>query len=126
MWTHESTIDTTAPPAAIWKLFADVPGWKDWNAGIERIEIQGPFAKGTTFFMQPPGDEGFTSTLIDVAENVGFTDETIVGENRVIVHHRIVPLSPGKTRIIYSTEISGPDAAQFGPIVTGDFNEVLA
>lgn len=126
MWTHESTIDTTASPAAIWQLFADVQGWKRWNAGIEHIEIQGPFATGTVFFMQPPGDDGFTSTLIDVSENVGFTDETIIGENRVVVHHRIVPLSPGRTRIIYSTEISGPDADQFGPMVTGDFNEVLA
>lgn len=126
MWKHETSIETTASPAAIWRLFADVPGWKRWNAGIEQIEIHGPFAKGTSFFMQPPGDNGFTSTLIEVSENIGFTDETIIGDTRVVVHHRIIPMSYGKTTIAYCTEITGPDAAQFGPMVTGDFHEVLA
>ena len=34
MWKHEESIVTSASPARIWALFADVPGWKKWNAGI--------------------------------------------------------------------------------------------
>lgn len=125
MWTHEESIETTATPARIWALFSDVAGWKRWNAGIERIEIHGSFANGTTFSMQPPGEEAFLSTLIMVQENVGFTDETVIDGTRVLVHHRIVPLPSGNARIVYSTEISGPSASDFGPMVTGDFPDVL-
>jgi hypothetical protein len=125
MWIHEESIETTAPPERIWALFSNVAGWKDWNAGIEQIQLHGAFAKGSTFFMQPPGEEGFTSTLVDVKENDSFTDETVVGETRVLVHHKIMRLPSGNTRITYSTEISGPAEEEFGPMVTGDFADVL-
>jgi uncharacterized protein YndB with AHSA1/START domain len=125
MWTHEQSIETSAAPARIWKLFADVPGWKRWNAGIAKIEMRGPFAAGSTFFMQPPGDEGFVSTLLEVRENELFTDETVIDGTRVVVHHRITPLASGRTRIAYSTEIEGPNAEEFGPMVTNDFGDVF-
>jgi uncharacterized protein YndB with AHSA1/START domain len=125
MWTHEESIETTATPERIWRLFADVAGWKKWNAGIEHIQLHGGFTNGSTFFMQPPGDEGFTSTLVDVKENEGFTDETVIGDVRVLVHHSITRQPSGKTRITYSTEISGPAAKEFGSMVTGDFPDVL-
>ena len=126
MWTHEQSIETSASPARVWQLFVDVARWKDWNAGIEKIEIHGPFADGTTFTMQPPGQDVITSKLIDVKPNEGFTDETVVDDTRVIVSHRLVMLPSGRTKIIYSTEITGPAADEFGPMVTSDFPEVLA
>lgn len=126
MWTHEDSIETSAPPARVWELFSNVERWKDWNAGIESIELHGLFAEGTTFTMQSPGEDALTSTLIEVRPNESFTDETIVDQTRVLVSHRLVPLASGKTKIIYSTQITGPGAAEFGPMVTSDFPEVLA
>ncbi len=126
MWTHEEAIETSATPAQVWKLFADVARWKDWNAGIESIEIHGPFEPGTTFTMQPPGQDAIHSTLLEVRPNESFTDETVVDGTRVLVSHRLVPLASGKTRIIYSTTITGPGAAQLGPMITSDFADVLA
>lgn len=125
MWTHEESIETTATPAQIWKLFSDVAGWKKWNAGIEEIEIHGPFAVGATFSMRPPGGDAMTSKLIEVKENEGFTDETVVDETHVLVSHKIVSLASGHSQVIYSTVITGPAAAEFGPMVTGDFGSVL-
>jgi uncharacterized protein YndB with AHSA1/START domain len=126
MWTHEEAIETSASPARVWELFADVARWKEWNAGIETIQIHGPFAAGTTFTMQPPGQDAINSTLIEVRPNEEFTDETVVDETRVLVSHKIISLPSGKTKIIYSTEITGPGAAEFGPMVTSDFADVLA
>ncbi len=126
MWTHEEAIETSASPARVWEIFADVARWKDWNAGIETIQIHGPFAVGTTFTMQPRGQDAINSTLIEVKPDAGFTDETVVDDTRVTVSHKLVPLPSGNTKIIYSTEIIGPGAAEFGPMVTGDFADVLA
>jgi uncharacterized protein YndB with AHSA1/START domain len=126
MWTHEESIETSAAPARVWGLLADVARWKDWNAGIESIELHGAFATGTRFTMQPPGQDALTSTLIEVKPNESFIDETVVAQTRVLVNHRLVSLPSGRTRIIYSTEITGPGAAEFGPMVTHDFADVLA
>jgi hypothetical protein len=75
--------------------------------------------------MRPPGQAGFTSTLIDVKPNESFTDETVVDETIVRVFHQLVLLPSGNTRIIYSTEIVGPQATDVGPMVTADFDDVL-
>lgn len=125
MWTHEESIEIDATPARIWSVLADVPGWKRWNAGIERIELHGPFITGTTFTMQPPGTDAFVSTLIAVEEQGGFTDETVIDETRVIVEHRIDALTPRTARVTYATRITGPEADVIGPEVTADFGDVL-
>jgi len=75
--------------------------------------------------MQPPGTDAFISTLIEVNENEGFTDETVIDDTRVVVEHRIEPLPTGNTRITYRTHITGPAADEIGPLVTGDFCDVL-
>lgn len=125
MWTHEESIETTASPAKIWALFSDVAGWKNWNAGIAHIELHGPFAAGTTFSMQTPQGDTFTSTLVEVRAPEVFTDETVIDETRVVVHHSIAPLASGRTRVTYRTVVTGPGEAEFGPMVTGDFQAVL-
>jgi uncharacterized protein YndB with AHSA1/START domain len=126
MWTDERSIDIHAMPALIWSLFSNVEGWPQWNAGIEHIELHGAFAAGTRFTMQPPGENAFASTLLDVRENESFTDETILHGTRVVVHHLIAPLGSGSTRIVFRTEVTGPVAADLGEAVTEDFLEVLA
>ena len=125
-WRSEYAIETTASPETIWSIFRDVPAWKNWNAGIAQIAIDGPFTSGTWFTMTPPGEEPLRSQLVDVRENVCFVDETRVGELAILVAHRIEPLGPARTRIVYAVDASGPQAAEIGPAVSADFPEVLA
>jgi hypothetical protein len=126
MWTHTASIDTTASPQALWRLFEDVAGWTRWNAGIERIALHGPFASGSTFEMQPPGMNSFTSTLRDVRRGAGFVDETVLEGTRFLVSHELQPLPSGGTRVVYAVRVEGPEAETLGPLVTADFPEVLA
>lgn len=125
VWEIEHCIETTASPQAIWALFKDVPGWTRWNAGIEQIEILGTFETGTTFQMKPPGQEPLKSRLIEVTENNGFLDETRVGDLKVYVDHRITPIAPGRTKVIYSLEAFGPSCDEIGPLISVDFPDVL-
>ncbi|PAK12960.1 polyketide cyclase/dehydrase [Burkholderia ubonensis] len=125
MWTCEKSIDIDATPERIWNLFRDVAGWPRWNNGIEQIEIHGPFADGTTFTMKVPDADSFTSVLLEVRENASFIDETIIDGTRVVVRHEISTMPSGNVRVTYGTEITGPKADEFGPVVTGDFEDVL-
>ena len=130
MWAYERSIETTAAPDAVWRLWSDIARWPHWNDGIEKIEIDGPFAAGTTFTMTPPGDEPVRMRLAEIIPGELFTDEMDGGDFVVRTVHRLEPAADGRTRIIYRTEISGPSADQagprLGPAITADFPAVLA
>lgn len=126
VWRGEYAIETSASPDVIWSIFRDVPNWKTWNAGIEHINVDGPFVAGTWFTMKPPGEDPLRSRLVEVRENECFVDETRVGSLAITVAHRIESLGSGRTRVIYAVEASGPQAAEIGPAVASDFPEVLA
>src|SRR5258708_314568 len=125
MWDYELAVDSTATPEALWAVWSDVAGWPDWNAGVEKIEIDGPFAAGSRFTMTPPGEEPIQMRLLDVIPLVLFTDKMDAGDFVVTTVHRLEPLPGGGTRIVYRTEITGPAAAevgpQLGPAITADF-----
>ncbi|MDN3279526.1 SRPBCC family protein [Frankia sp. RB7] len=125
-WRGEYAVETSATAETIWSIFRDVPGWKNWNAGIEQIEIDGPFTVGTWFTMKPPGEEALRSQLIDVRENASFIDETWVGDLVIKVAHRIETIGPARTRIVYGVDARGPQASEIGPAVASDFPDVLA
>ncbi len=125
-WRGEYAIETSATADVIWSIFRDVPGWKTWNAGIEHIEIEGPFSAGTWFAMKPPGEDPLRSRLVEVRENECFVDETRVGDLAITVAHRIESLGAGRMRITYAAKAFGPEAAEIGPAVASDFPQVLA
>jgi len=120
------SVETGASPEAVWALFRDVQGWPRWNAGIEHIALEGPFATGTHFVMKPPGQDTLRSVLTEVRENECFVDETRVGDLVITVAHRIETLPAGRTRITYAVDARGPEAAEIGPMISADFPEVLA
>ena len=125
-WQTEYSIEVSVEPETIWQLFCDVAGWKLWNAGIETIELDGPFATGTWFTMKPPGSEPLRSRLVDVRENECFVDETQVGDLLIRVAHRLVRLGARRTRVSYMVDANGPGAAEIGPMIAADFPDVLA
>ncbi len=125
MWTDETSVEVNAGPDRLWSLFEDVNAWATWNAGIERIELRGPFADGTEFMMKPPGMEPFVSTLLNVRSREGFSDVTVLDATTVKVDHILTPLANHRTRVTYRAEVTGPEETELGPMVTADFPDVL-
>ncbi len=139
MWTYEHSVETGAAPEAIWKLWADVENWGQWNADIERIEIDGPFAAGTKIVMTPAGQDP-VHLLIAEAE----TDELFVDEARfdglvLRTVHRLDRLDrldrfdggeAPRTQVVYRMEITGAGADELGPrigpAITADWPETVA
>jgi uncharacterized protein YndB with AHSA1/START domain len=130
MWEYERSVATSAGREAVWRCWSDMAAWPQWNAGIASIEIDGPFAMGTTFRMTAPGeDEPVTLRLARIVPGEEFTDEMDAGDFIVSTVHRLEDLPGAGTRIVYRTEISGPAADQvgpeLGPQITADFPDVL-
>jgi uncharacterized protein YndB with AHSA1/START domain len=124
-WRGTQSIVTRASPERIWDIWRDVAGWVQWNAGIETIELHGPFETGATFTMKPPEQDAFESTLLDVDSARGFTDETRLGDIHVVVQHFFEANGDGSTKITYVTDVIGPDAENVGGAITSDFPDVL-
>jgi uncharacterized protein YndB with AHSA1/START domain len=130
MWETEHSIETSAAPESIWKLWADVHAWPTWNADIERIELQGPFAAGSKIVMTPGGDEPVELRIAEAVEPELFVDEADLGEIRVRTVHRVERLDDERSRVSYRMEITGRASEtlgpQIGPEISGDFPQVLA
>jgi uncharacterized protein YndB with AHSA1/START domain len=130
MWSTEHSIETSAAPEQVWRLWADVRGWPDWNADIERIELVGPFAAGSRILMTPSGQEPIELRVAEASEPERFVDEADFGDVTVRTTHRVQRVAGDRSAITYRMEISGPQAdtlgPEIGPEISGDFPETLA
>ena len=130
MWTTEHSIETSAALEEIWRRWADVAGWPDWNGDIERIELVGPFAAGSRIVMTPIGEEPIELRIAEAVEPERFVDEAELGEIVVRTIHRVELLERGRARVTYRMEITGPAAdtlgPQVGPEISADFPQTLA
>ena len=130
MWAAEHSIDTSALPEHVWRLWADVPGWPEWNGDIERIELDGSFALGGRIVMTPIGQEAIELRIAEAVEPVLFVDEADLGDVVVRTTHSVEAVGDERSRVTYRMEISGPAAdtlgPELGPAISADFPETLA
>jgi Polyketide cyclase / dehydrase and lipid transport len=129
MWTTEHGTVTTAAPEVIWRVWSDVERWPEWNADLERAELSGPFAVGSTITMYQRGGDTIELRIAEASEPEAFADQADLGEVVVRTIHRLEPLEGGRVRVVYRMEITGPAAdtlgPQIGPEISVDFPQVL-
>ncbi|MEU2827769.1 polyketide cyclase [Streptomyces lavendulae] len=130
MWTYEHSVETTATAPSVWRLWSDVARWADWNAEIEKIEIDGPFAPGTRITMTPPGEDPIPLIVAEAVENKLFVDEARFGGLLLRTLHRLDTAGPGRIRVTYRMEITGAGAdeagPEIGPGITADWPDTMA
>jgi hypothetical protein len=129
MWEYEHAAEAEVDAAALWRVWADVERWGEWNGDIEAIAIDGPFAVGSEIAMTPRGADTVRLRLAEVEEGRRFVDVAELGGVVVRTEHRIEDLGEGRARVVYRTEIDGPAAAEvgpeIGPAITADFPETV-
>ncbi|MEU2226212.1 SRPBCC family protein [Streptomyces sp. NPDC018347] len=130
MWEYEHSIETSASPEAIWRLWADVENWGTWNAEIEKIEMNGSFEAGTRITMTPPGGDPVLLRIAEAVEGELFIDEARFDGLLLRTTHRIDRIDQNRIRVVYRMEITGPGAdeagPQIGPGITADWPETMA
>ena len=102
----EHTVETTASPAAIWRIWEDVTHWNKWDHNIEFSSIDGPFKKGTTGTLKPKGGPLVHTLLTQVEPMKSFVVESKLPLTRIIFSHSLTG-SAGKTRVTTKIEMKG-------------------
>jgi uncharacterized protein YndB with AHSA1/START domain len=130
MWSTEHSAETTAAAEAVWRVWSDVERWPEWNADLERAEVSGAFAAGSTITMYQQGGDAIELRIAEAREPKAFVDEADLGDVVVRTAHRLEPAGEGRVRVVYRMEITGPEAdtmgPQLGPQISADFPQVLA
>jgi hypothetical protein len=132
MWTYQHSVETSAPADAVFAFYRDVDRWPEWDSGLDRMELDGPFVAGTTGRMVLAGQDPLPWRLVWVEDGRGFEDETdIPGAGAVVrVRHFLESLSSGGTRVNHSLTVDGPAADEIGPTIgpqiTADFPVTMA
>jgi uncharacterized protein YndB with AHSA1/START domain len=120
MWTYEHSVECAAPPEAVWRVYTDPASWPEWNRGIGRLELDGPFESGTLGKLTPRDQEPLPFTLVQADPAKGYTSETAIAETVTMrTSHLLEPLPSGGTRITQRLSLHGAAAeyfaASFGP-----------
>lgn len=122
MADNERSTETTASPAAVWKIWSDTSTWQEWNPDVQSMTLNGPFATGTTGVMKTK--QGTRQvTLTDVVPGRSFRLETTVIPLTTFLFDCTVAAGPaGKTTISQGVRVAGP----LGGLVGGMMGKQIA
>ena len=101
------TVETTANPSQIWKVWQDVENWKNWDRDIELSRIDGPFQAGTTGCTKFAGTPLFKTLLTQVEPFKLVVQEAYLSFAKVISYQSMSQVA-GKTQVTFQVEIRGP------------------
>lgn len=122
MADNERSTETTASPAAVWKIWSDTSTWQEWNPDVQSMTLNGPFATGTTGVMKTK--QGTRQvTLTDVVPGRSFRLETtVIPLTRFLFDCTVAAGPAGKTTISQGVRVGGP----LGGVVGGMMGKQIA
>jgi uncharacterized protein YndB with AHSA1/START domain len=130
-WDYAPSIDIAAPPAAVFARYADTATWAEWKHEVARVELDGPFATGTTGRLIPASQPAMPFRLADVRPGAGYVSETeVVPGGLLKLEHTLEPLDGGATRVVHRATV--PRAAldafglEFSPALYAGIHSSLA
>ena len=122
MAVQERSVETTASPQAVWKIWTDAPTWQEWNPDVQSMSLNGPFAAGTTGTMKTK--QGTRQVqLIEVLPGRSFRLETtVIPLTRFAFECQVIAGPSGKTTISQGIRVGGP----LGGLVGGMMGHQIA
>lgn len=116
MATHARSRQTRASAETIWRFWSDPQTWHEWNPNVQRMDMNGPFANGTTGVMHTPAGQHHQIQLANIQPGRSFDLETaVLPLTRFTFHCEVVPNASGSS-ISQSIGMSGALAFFFAPM----------
>src|SRR6202521_1181476 len=131
MTEYGTSVESTASPERVWKIWSDMSTWGDWNPNVSTMEWTGGLAQGSQGIMNTKAVQHHKMTLAEGQTGRFFSLETsVVPLTRFRFNCRVEPGAAGKTRISQMVEVKGPLGpvmqGMLGPQVSKEFGTLLA
>jgi hypothetical protein len=130
MAEYGTSVETTASPDKVWKVWSDMSTWGEWNPNVSTMEWQGAFQSGTTGVMNTRAGQHHKMKLLDVVPQQGFALETSVVPLTTFRFNCRIGSAAGKTTVGQWVEVKGPLgpvlAGMMGPQVSKEFGTLLS
>jgi hypothetical protein len=120
----QHTLETTALPENIWALWADVPGYKEWDEGVEWAALNGEFKVGANGQLKPRQGRLASFTIIELVVGRSFSILAPLPFARLLMRHSMEPTDMG-TRLTHRIEVEGPLAWIWGRLMAPAFRASL-
>ena len=123
------SLETSASPEAVWRTWSDTSTWQQWNPDIKSVNLDGPFATGTTGTMETGSGGKHNIRLDNVQANREFTlvSDIPMPATKAVFRCAIEP-TPGGSRISQGVRITGLMSFMGGQItgrITPSFEPLL-
>jgi uncharacterized protein YndB with AHSA1/START domain len=129
MADHQRSVETSASPAAVWKIWSDTSTWPEWNPDVQSMTLNGPFAAGTSGTMKTK--QGTRQVqLTEVVPGRSFRLETtVIPLTRFAFECQVVAGPAGKATISQAIRVGGPlggvVGGMMGPQIANTFPALL-
>src|ERR1700687_5844457 len=122
MADNQRSVETSASPAAVWRVWSNPAAWPEWNPDVQSMALNGPFAAGTTGTMKT--QQGTRAIqLTEVVPGTSFCRETtVIPLTRFNFECKVSPGPAGKTTISQAIRVGGP----LGGLVGGMMGRQIA
>jgi polyketide cyclase/dehydrase/lipid transport protein len=129
MAAYGTSVETTAPADKVWKIWADMSTWGEWNPNVSTMDWQGGFASGTSGIMNTRAGQHHKMKLVDVVPGRSFALETSVVPGTMFRFNCSMVPAGAKTKISQTVEVKGPLGrvlgGMLGPQVSKEFGTLL-
>lgn len=127
---REASLETTASPATVWKVWSDVNHWPQWNPDMNESQLNGPLKLGATGMINTKSGGKHDVVVTHYEEGRSFElESTALPGTKMAIRATVTPSVSG-TRMTQAFEPRGLLAPIVGPMMSGPilktFNSVLA
>lgn len=126
---REASLETTAAPATVWRVWSDVDHWPEWNPDMNDSRIDGQLKLGATGVINTRSGGKHDVVVTHYEEGRSFElESTALPGTKMGIRATITPNGSG-SRITQGFEPRGVLAPLVGPLMSGQilktFNAVL-
>jgi uncharacterized protein YndB with AHSA1/START domain len=108
MADNQRSVETSASPAAVWKIWSDTSTWQEWNPDVQSMTLNGPFAAGTTGTMKTKqGTRQIQLTEVEPGRSFRL-ETTVIPLTRFAFECQVSAGPAGKTTISQGIRVGGP------------------
>lgn len=118
------TVETSALPEDIWRVWTDVPNWKAWDDGLKAAELNGPFVADAKGVLIPDKGPKSTFTLTEVVSGQSYTFRTKLPLGALYVK-RFLTTQNGRTAFTHEVWFTGLTKGIFGRALGRNYREIL-